>query len=197
MGKKKLDIMRQLQADWDAGAVETATPWSRQQIWEDAKFAKYAFNKSHSASCYPRDAHGLPEGALPERLHGRRAHQLHGTLTAASSATSPAATRTARRCCRRTSTPPRRVHPGRGGIRFGLVGVRGVGRTSLTIIAERRGHPSVHLAARFRELTRCESRYNLQDARSPHQGRCLRLHRLHPQAAHAFRGRNAASGRCG
>ena len=28
--------------------------------------------------CHPRDAHGLPEGALPERLHGRRAHQLHG-----------------------------------------------------------------------------------------------------------------------
>ncbi len=52
MGKKKIDIMRQLQADWNEGAV--ANNFSLQiaeQIWDDAeKFAKYAFNKSHSAA---------------------------------------------------------------------------------------------------------------------------------------------------
>ncbi|MEG0758825.1 MAG: DNA polymerase III subunit alpha, partial [Raoultibacter sp.] len=52
MGKKKLDIMRQLQEDWNNGAVENGFALSiAKQIWEDAeKFAKYAFNKSHSAA---------------------------------------------------------------------------------------------------------------------------------------------------
>ena len=52
MGKKKLDVMRGLQADWDSGAVENGYSLEvAQQIWEDAeKFAKYAFNKSHSAA---------------------------------------------------------------------------------------------------------------------------------------------------
>ena len=52
MGKKKLDVMRALQEDWNNGAVENGYPLEiAKQIWEDAeKFAKYAFNKSHSAA---------------------------------------------------------------------------------------------------------------------------------------------------
>ena len=52
MGKKKLDVMKKLQDDWCNGAV--ANGYSLEianQIWADAeKFAKYAFNKSHSAA---------------------------------------------------------------------------------------------------------------------------------------------------
>lgn len=52
MGKKNLDIMRQLQEDWNNGAVENGYSLEiAKRIWEDAeKFAKYAFNKSHSAA---------------------------------------------------------------------------------------------------------------------------------------------------
>ncbi len=52
MGKKKLDIMRQLQEDWNSGAVENGFSLEiAKRIWDDAeKFAKYAFNKSHSAA---------------------------------------------------------------------------------------------------------------------------------------------------
>ena len=52
MGKKKLDVMKELQEDWNNGAVENGFSLEiAKQIWEDAeKFAKYAFNKSHSAA---------------------------------------------------------------------------------------------------------------------------------------------------
>lgn len=52
MGKKKLDIMRQLKEDWNKGAVERGYDIEiAKHIWDDAeKFAKYAFNKSHSAA---------------------------------------------------------------------------------------------------------------------------------------------------
>ena len=52
MGKKKIDVMRQLQEDWNQGAVENGFSLEiAKKIWEDAeKFAKYAFNKSHSAA---------------------------------------------------------------------------------------------------------------------------------------------------
>ena len=81
MGKKKLDIMRQLQADWDEGAVANGYPLEdrpadlgRRREVREVRLQQIAFGRL----CHPRDAHGLPEGALPERLHGRRAHQLHG-----------------------------------------------------------------------------------------------------------------------
>ena len=53
MGKKKIDIMRLLQEDWNNGAVENGYSLDiAKKIWDDAeKFAKYAFNKSH-ATCY-------------------------------------------------------------------------------------------------------------------------------------------------
>ena len=49
MGKKKLDVMRQLKEDWNNGAVANGYKLEiAEQIWADAeKFAKYAFNKSH------------------------------------------------------------------------------------------------------------------------------------------------------
>ena len=52
MGKKKIDIMRLLQEDWNNGAVENGYSLDiAKKIWDDAeKFAKYAFNKSHSAA---------------------------------------------------------------------------------------------------------------------------------------------------
>ncbi len=52
MGKKKIDVMRALQEDWNSGAVENGYSLEiAKQIWTDAeKFAKYAFNKSHSAA---------------------------------------------------------------------------------------------------------------------------------------------------
>ena len=52
MGKKKIDVMRQLQEDWNNGAVENGYSLEiAKTIWNDAeKFAKYAFNKSHSAA---------------------------------------------------------------------------------------------------------------------------------------------------
>ena len=41
MGKKKLDIMRQLQADWDEGAVANGYPLEiAQQIWADARSSR-------------------------------------------------------------------------------------------------------------------------------------------------------------
>lgn len=52
MGKKKIDVMKELQEDWNNGAVENGFSLEvAKQIWNDAeKFAKYAFNKSHSAA---------------------------------------------------------------------------------------------------------------------------------------------------
>ena len=52
MGKKKLDVMKELQEDWNSGAVDNGFSLEvAKQIWDDAeKFAKYAFNKSHSAA---------------------------------------------------------------------------------------------------------------------------------------------------
>ena len=52
MGKKKLDVMMKLKDDWCNGAVENGYSLEiAEKFWEDAeKFAKYAFNKSHSAA---------------------------------------------------------------------------------------------------------------------------------------------------
>lgn len=52
MGKKQIETMRQLKEDWNNGAVENGYSLDvAKQIWDDTeKFAKYAFNKSHSAA---------------------------------------------------------------------------------------------------------------------------------------------------
>ena len=52
MGKKKLDVMAALEDDWNNGAVNNGYSLEvAKKIWSDAEsFAKYAFNKSHSAA---------------------------------------------------------------------------------------------------------------------------------------------------
>ena len=141
MGKKKLDIMRQLQADWDEGAVANGYPLAiAQQIWADAeKFAKYAFNKSHSAAY----------AILVMRTAYLKAHYPNDFMAAVLTSYMGNTDRLIRyiASCNKNGTPvlPPDINASRaeftpveGGIRFGLVGVRGVGKNVADeIIAER------------------------------------------------------------
>ena len=141
MGKKKLDVMRALQEDWNNGAVENGYSLEiAKQIWEDAeKFAKYAFNKSHSAAyailvmrtaylkaCYPNEF----MAAVLSSYMGNTDRLIKYIAS-----------------CNHNGTPvlPPDINssnaeftPVDNGIRFGLVGVRGVGKNVADeIIAER------------------------------------------------------------
>lgn len=141
MGKKKLDIMRQLQEDWNTGAVENGFSLNiAKQIWEDAeKFAKYAFNKSHSAAY----------AILVMRTAYLKAHYPNDFMAAVLSSYMGNTDRLIRyiASCNHNGTPvlPPDINssnaeftPVDDGIRFGLVGVRGVGRNVADeIIAER------------------------------------------------------------
>lgn len=141
MGKKKLDVMRALQEDWDKGAVENGYSLQiAQQIWADAeKFAKYAFNKSHSAAY----------AILVMRTAYLKAHYPNEYMAAVLSSYMGNTDRLIRyiASCNRNGTPvlPPDINssmaeftPVDGGIRFGLVGVRGVGKNVADeIIAER------------------------------------------------------------
>lgn len=141
MGKKKLDIMRQLQEDWNTGAVENGYPLEiAKQIWDDAeKFAKYAFNKSHSAAY----------AILVMRTAYLKAHYPNEFMAAVLSSYMGNTDRLIRyiASCNHNGTPvlPPDINssnaeftPVEEGIRFGLVGVRGVGRNVADeIIAER------------------------------------------------------------
>ena len=72
MGKKKLDVMHEAERRLDAMALSKTAIRSRSptKFGHDAeKFAKYAFNKSHSAAyAILGYAHGVFEVALPERV---------------------------------------------------------------------------------------------------------------------------------
>lgn len=141
MGKKKLDIMRQLQADWNEGAVENGYSLEiAKQIWEDAeKFAKYAFNKSHSA------AYAL----LVMRTAYLKAHYPYEFMAAVLSSYMGNADRLIKyiSSCTHSGIPvlPPDVNtsnleftPLEEGIRFGLAGVRGIGEAvAQSIIDER------------------------------------------------------------
>ncbi|MDO4182986.1 MAG: DNA polymerase III subunit alpha [Coriobacteriia bacterium] len=141
MGKKKIDIMRQLQADWDKGAVENGYDLKiAQQIWQDAeKFAKYAFNKSHSA------AYAL----LVMRTAYLKAHYPYEYMAAVLSSYMGNTDRLIKyvASCNHNGVPvlPPDINssnaeftPVPEGVRFGLVGVRGVGKNVAdAIIAER------------------------------------------------------------
>ena len=141
MGKKKLDIMRQLQDDWNNGAVENGYSLDiAKEIWEDAeKFAKYAFNKSHSA------AYAL----LVMRTAYLKAHFPNEYMAAVLSSYMGNNDRLIKyiASCNRSGIPvlPPDVNssnleftPLEEGIRFGLAGVRGVGEhVAEVIIAER------------------------------------------------------------
>ena len=141
MGKKKLDIMRQLQEDWNNGAVENGYSLDiAKQIWEDAeKFAKYAFNKSHSAAY----------AILVMRTAYLKAHYPNDFMAAVLSSYMGNTDRLIRyiASCNHSGIPvlPPDINssnaeftPTDEGVRFGLVGVRGVGaNVAEAIIAER------------------------------------------------------------
>ncbi|MDD5806706.1 MAG: DNA polymerase III subunit alpha [Eggerthellales bacterium] len=141
MGKKKIDIMRQLQDDWDKGAVANGYDLKiAQQIWADAeKFAKYAFNKSHSAAY----------AILVMRTAYMKAHYPHEYMAAVLSSFMGNADKLIRyiSSCKHNGIPvlPPDVNssnieftPLPEGIRFGLAGIRGVGEgVAQTIMDER------------------------------------------------------------
>lgn len=141
MGKKRLEVMKLLQEDWDKGAVENGYDLKiAQQIWNDAeKFAKYAFNKSHSA------AYAL----LVMRTAYLKAHYPNEYMAAVLSSYMGNTDRLIKyiASCNKNGTPvlPPDINssnaeftPVPGGIRFGLVGVRGVGRNVADAIIEER-----------------------------------------------------------
>ncbi len=146
MGKKKLDIMRQLQADWNNGAVENGFSLQiAKQIWDDAeKFAKYAFNKSHSAAY----------AILVMRTAYLKAHYPNDFMAALLSSFMGNTDRLIRyiSSCNHSGVPvlPPDINssnaeftPVEEGVRFGLVGVRGVGKNVAdAIIAEREANGS-------------------------------------------------------
>ena len=141
MGKKKLEVMRQLQEDWNNGAIENGYSLEiAKTIWNDAeKFAKYAFNKSHSAAY----------SILVMRTAYLKAHYPNEFMAAVLSSYMGNTDRLIRyiASCNHNGTPvlPPDINssnaeftPVDNGIRFGLVGVRGVGKNVADeIIAER------------------------------------------------------------
>ena len=150
MGKKKIDVMRALQEDWNNGAVENGYSLDiAKQIWNDAeKFAKYAFNKSHSAAY----------AILVMRTAYLKAHYPNEYMAAVLSSYMGNTDRLIKyiASCNHNGTPvlPPDINssnaeftPVDEGIRFGLEGVRGVGKSvAEEIIAEReRGGPYTSL----------------------------------------------------
>ena len=144
MGKKKLDVMRALQEDWNSGAVENGYSLEiAKRIWDDAeKFAKYAFNKSHSAAY----------AILVMRTAYLKAYYPNEFMAAVLSSYMGNTDRLIKyiASCNHNGTPvlPPDINssnaeftPVDEGIRFGLVGVRGVGKNVADeIIAEREEH---------------------------------------------------------
>ena len=141
MGKKKIEVMRQLQEDWNQGAVDNGYSLEiAKKIWEDAeKFAKYAFNKSHSAAY----------AILVMRTAYLKAHYPFEFMAAVLTSYMGNTDRLIRyiSSCTHSGIPvlPPDINSSNAeftavaeGIRFGLVGVRGVGKTVADeIIAER------------------------------------------------------------
>ncbi|MEG0072691.1 MAG: DNA polymerase III subunit alpha [Raoultibacter sp.] len=142
MGKKKLDIMRQLQEEWNTGAVENGFSLDiAKQIWTDAeKFAKYAFNKSHSAAY----------AVIVMRTAYLKAHYPNDYMAATLSSYMGNSDRLIKyiASCNHSGIPvlPPDINssnleftPTDEGVRFGLAGVRGVGEKVVEeIIAERK-----------------------------------------------------------
>ena len=144
MGKKKLDIMKQLKVDWDAGAVlKGYDPRIATEIWDAAeKFAEYAFNKSHSAAY----------AFIVMRTAYMKAHYPNEFMAAVLTSYMDKNEDLVRymASCNRNGTPvlPPDINssnaeftPVDNGIRFGLTGIRGVGRgVADAIVAERRAN---------------------------------------------------------
>ena len=141
MGKKNIEEMNQLQADWDSGAVENGFSLEvAQQIWQDAlKFAKYAFNKSHSAAY----------AILVMRTAYLKAHYPNEFMAAVLTSYMGSNDKLIRyiASANHNGTPvlPPDINsssmeftPVDGGIRFGLAGVRGVGAKVVQSIIDER-----------------------------------------------------------
>ena len=141
MGKKKLDVMKELQEDWNNGAVENGFSLEiAKQIWDDAeKFAKYAFNKSHSAAY----------AVLVMRTAYLKAKYPYDYMAAVLSSYMGKTDKLIKyiSSCNHSGLkvlPPDvnssnvEFTPVEGGIRFGLLGIKGVGEAiANAIIAER------------------------------------------------------------
>ncbi len=141
MGKKKLDVMKELQEDWNTGAVDNGFSLEvAKQIWTDAeKFAKYAFNKSHSAAY----------AILVMRTAYLKAYYPNDYMAAVLSSYMGKTDRLIRyiSSCNHNGTPvlPPDINtsnieftPVENGIVFGLMGVRGIGRNVAEAIIEER-----------------------------------------------------------
>ena len=141
MGKKKIDVMRQLQEDWNQGAVENGFSLEiAKKIWEDAeKFAKYAFNKSHSAAY----------AILVMRTAYLKAHYPNDYMAAVLSSYMGNSDRLIKyiASCNRNGIPVLspdvnssnlEFTPLDNGIRFGLAGIRGVGEKVAQVIIDER-----------------------------------------------------------
>ena len=141
MGKKQLAVMKTLEDDWNNGAVANGYSLTvAKKIWSDAeKFAEYAFNKSHSAAY----------AILVMRTAYLKAHYPNEFMAAVLSSYMGNTDKLIRyiASCNRSGIPvlPPDINSSNAeftavpeGIRFGLVGVRGVGANVATeIIAER------------------------------------------------------------
>ncbi|MDR1422118.1 MAG: DNA polymerase III subunit alpha [Coriobacteriales bacterium] len=141
MGKKKIDLMLQLKEDWTRGAVENGYfEQTAITIWDDAEsFAKYAFNKSHSAAY----------AVVVMRTAYLKAHYHMEFMAALLTSVMGNADTLVRYIAetRRGGIPVmapdvnssgREFTPIDEGIRFGLAGIRGVGALAAdAIIAER------------------------------------------------------------
>ena len=141
IGKKKIDIMRELKQDWCDGAVKNDYPLElANKIWDDVeKFAKYAFNKSHSAAY----------AILVMRTAYMKAHYPNEYMAAVLSSYMNKNDRLIKyiASCNFNGTPvlPPDINasnaeftPVDNGIRFGLVGLRGVGTDVAEAIVEER-----------------------------------------------------------
>ena len=141
MGKKKLDVMQALREDWCTGAVGNGFSLEiAEKIWGDAEeFAKYAFNKSHSAAY----------AVLVMRTAYLKAHYPKEFMAAVLSSYMGTADKLIKyiSSCTRdgievlppdVNTSNLEFTPLDDGIRFGLAGIRGVGTgVSEAIIEER------------------------------------------------------------
>lgn len=168
MGKKKLDVMMKLKDDWCNGAVENGYSLEiAEKIWEDAeKFAKYAFNKSHSAAY----------AILVMRTAYLKAYYPHEYMAAVLSSYMGNADKLIKyiASCTHSNIPvlPPDINssnleftPLDEGIRFGLAGVRGVGgAVAEAIITERNANgPYTSLHDFVNRLdTKCYNRKTLE-----------------------------------
>jgi len=142
MGKKNLEIMQQYKEEWNSGAVENGYSLEvAKNIWSDAEeFAKYAFNKSHSAAY----------AVLVMRTAYLKAHYPNDFMAAVLSSYMGNSDRLIKyiASANRSGIPvlPPDINssnlaftPTDDGIRFGLAGIRGVGeKVADEIIKERK-----------------------------------------------------------